>query len=87
MKRSPLQVRGTEEWNYGQETVLAVNGQKTNDTISASLGVNPLPSPGIYRSYLNRDRLNEEYMQAHKQRLKEAWVTFRDDLESALPKY
>ncbi|MFZ4857253.1 MAG: YjbH domain-containing protein [Desulfuromonadaceae bacterium] len=87
MKRSPLQVRGTEEWSYGQETVLAVNGQKTNDTISASFGVNPLPSPGIYRSYLNRDRLNEDYIQAHKGRLKEAWQVFRDDLNNPLPKF
>ncbi|MEI6826222.1 MAG: YjbH domain-containing protein [Desulfuromonadales bacterium] len=87
MQRSPLQVRGTEEWGYGQETVLAVNGQKSNDTISASFGVIPLPSPGISRSYLNRDRLNDDYMQAHKGRLKEAWVTFRNDLESAMPKY
>jgi hypothetical protein len=87
MKRSPLQVRGTEEWGYGQETVLAVNGQTTNDTISASLGINPLPSPSIYRSYLNRDRLNEEYIQAHKLRLKEAWSTFRDDLNNPYPKF
>ena len=86
MKRAPLQLRGTEEWGYGQETVLAINGQKTNDTISAGLGVNPLPSPAIYRSYLNRDRLNEDYILAHKQRLKEAWRTFRETLPDALPK-
>lgn len=87
MKRAPLQLRGTEEWGYGQETVLAINGQKTNDTISAGLGVNPLPSPAIYRSYLNRDRLNEDYIQAHKLRVKEAWRTFSDNLPDALPKF
>jgi len=87
MKRAPLQVRGNEEWSYGQETVLAVNGQTTNDTISSTLGINPLPSPSIYRSYLNRDRLNEEYIQAHKLRLKEAWSTFRDELNNPFPKF
>jgi hypothetical protein len=87
MKRSLLQVRGADEWGYGQETVLAVNGQQTNDTISAALGVNPLPSPSIYRSYLNRDRLNDDYIQGHKQRLKEAWMTFRDDLNDGWPRF
>ena len=87
MKRHPLQIRGSEDWSYGQETVLAIGSQKTNDTISTSLGINPLPSTSIYRSYLNRDRLNEEYIQAHKQRLKDAWLDFRDDLNSSLPKF
>jgi len=87
MKRSPLQVRGTEEWGYSQETVLAIGDQQTNDTISMALGVNPLPSTSIYRSYLNRDRLNEEYIQAHRQRLKDAWVNFQEDLDNPLPKF
>lgn len=87
MKRAPIQVRGNEEWGYGQETVLAIGDQKTNDTISAALGINPLPSPSIYRSYLNRDRLNDDYIQLHKPRLKEAWKTFRDSLDSGWPAY
>jgi hypothetical protein len=85
MKRSTLQVRGTDEWSYFQETVLTVNGQRTNDSISAALGVNLLPATDIYRSYTNRDRLNEEYILAHKQRLKEAWQTFRHSLSDASP--
>ena len=87
MKRSLLQVRGADEWGYGQETVLAINGQQSNDTISAALGVNPLPSPSIYRTYLNRDRLNDDYIQGRKQRLKEAWMTFGKDLDNPLPKF
>lgn len=87
MQRAPLQVRGADEWGYAQETVLAINGQRTNDTISSALGINPLPSADIYRSYLNRDRLNEDYILTHKQRIKEAWQTFRDSLSEALPRF
>ena len=87
MKRAPLQIRGAEEWGYSQETVLAIGAQKSNDTISMALGINPLPSTSIYRSYLNRDRLSSEYIQAHRQRLKDAWLDFRDDLNGLLPKF
>ncbi len=87
MKRDLLQVRGADEWGYGQETVLAMGNQKTNDTISAGLAVNPLPSPAISRSYLNRDRLNGEYILSHKERMKEAWRTFRGSLEDGWPRF
>ncbi len=86
MKREPLQVRGSEDWRYSQETVLAVKGQQTND-IKPGLGSDLMPSASIYRSYMNLDRLNEEYIKAHKQRLKDSWVSFRDDLESPFPKF
>lgn len=87
MARAPLQVRGTDEWGYAQETVLAIGGQKSNDTISAGLGIVPLPSADIYHSYLNRDRLNEDYILSHKQRLKEAWQMFRDSLDDGWPRF
>lgn len=85
MARAPLQVRGADEWSYAQETVLAVNGQRSNDTLSSALGVTALPSADIYRSYLNRDRLNEEYILNHADRLKKAWQLFRHNLPSAWP--
>lgn len=80
MKRAPVQLRGNEDWNYSQETVLAENGQATNDIVSSTLAIDPLPSPSVFRSYLNRDRLNAYYIQVHEQRLKEAWNHYRDDL-------
>jgi hypothetical protein len=87
MKRDPVQLRGADEWSYGVETILAINGQKKNYTVSTSLGINPLTSASIYRSYLNRDRLNEDYIQTHRQRLKDAWMIFQQDLSNAWPKF
>lgn len=87
MNRSLIQVRGADEWGYAQETVLAIGSQKTNNTVSAALGINPLPSPDLYRSYLNRDRLNGEYIRSHKERLKEAWQTFRGSLSEGYPRF
>jgi hypothetical protein len=87
MKRAPVQIRGNEEWGYSQEMVLAINGQRTNDTISTTLGINPIPSPSIYRSYQNRDRLNEAYILAHSQRLKDAWRRFRDRISDPWPRF
>lgn len=87
MKREHLQVRGADEWSYAQETVLAIGSQKSNDTVSAGLAFYPLPSPNIYRSYLNRDRLNEEYISGHLQKLKDAWLKFRDTASAASPSF
>jgi len=80
MKIGPLQVRGTDEWIYAQETTLAVSGQKTNDVISQSLAINPQPTPALSRAYYNRDRLNAAYLEQHLDRLREAWLKYRNDL-------
>ncbi len=80
MRAAPVQIRGADEWGYAQETVLAINGQKTNDTISGGLGVRPIPEGALYHSYLNRDRLSDDYIQAHLDRIREAWQTYRSDL-------
>ncbi|MDA8412729.1 MAG: YjbH domain-containing protein [Desulfobacteraceae bacterium] len=77
LKIGPLQVRGADEWGYAQETTLAIGGQKTNDVISQSLAINPQPTPALYRSYYNRDRLGAAYLEEHLDRLREAWLKYR----------
>jgi hypothetical protein len=72
LKVGPLQVRGADEWGYAQETTLAIGGQKTNNVLSQSLAINPQPTPALYRSYYNRDRLNAAYVEQHLERLREA---------------
>jgi len=70
----------SDEWSYAQESTLAINGQKTNDVVSQGLAVNPQPTPALYRSYYNRDRLNAAYLEQHLDRLREAWLKYKTDL-------
>jgi hypothetical protein len=79
MKAAPVQVRGDDAWSYAQETVLAVNGQKTNDIVSSGLGMVPKSSGSLNRAYFNRDRLNADYIRVHMGRLKDAWQLYRDN--------
>jgi hypothetical protein len=81
MKAAPLQVRGTDQWSYLQETVVTGDGQQSNNAVTSGLGVTPAFSGSINRSYLNRDRLNAAYIQEHLGRLKEAWLAWRGDLQ------
>ncbi len=72
----PIQVRGSDEWSYGQETTLAIGGQKTNDVLTQSLAINPQPTPALYRAYYNRDRLSAAYISQHLDRLRDAWLKY-----------
>jgi hypothetical protein len=76
LRIGPVQVRGGDEWAYAQETTLAIGSQKTNDVLSQALAINPQPSPALYRSYYNRDRLNAGYIRQHLDRLREAWLKY-----------
>jgi hypothetical protein len=76
-KIGPLQVRGTDEFAYSQESTLVSGDRKTtNDVISQSLAVNPQPTAALYRSYYNRDRLSSGYLEQHLDRLREAWLLY-----------
>jgi len=74
LRVGPIQVRGADEWVYAQESTLAVGGQKTNNVLSQSLAINPQPTPALYRSYYNRDRLDSGYVAEHLDRLREVWM-------------
>jgi hypothetical protein len=76
-KIGPLQVRGPDEWAYSQESTLAVGSQTTNNVLGQSLAINPQPTPALYRSYFNRDRLDAGYISQHIDRLREAWQCFK----------
>jgi hypothetical protein len=75
-KIGPLQVRGTDEFAYNLESTLATGNQRTNDVISQALAINPQPTPALYRSYYNRDRLSAGYLEQHLDRLREAWLLY-----------
>lgn len=71
-----MQLRGTDDWSYSQETVLTTGTQKTNDVLNFQLAATPQPTASLYNQYLNRDRLSEAYIMAHLPRLHSAWLRF-----------
>jgi hypothetical protein len=69
-----MQARGTDEWSYSQETVIA---RTRNEISSFPLAAAPVPTASLHDQYLNRDRLNESYILSHFSRLREAWNSYR----------
>lgn len=83
--RLKLQVRGSDEWSYAQETTLKnnnVNSLRGNLNYLAPypLAINPQPAPSAARSLYNRDRLSPAYVRQHLGRLREAWQKFGSEL-------
>ena len=79
-----MQLRGNEEWSYGQETTLKNNNVNSprgslNYLSPYPLAVNPQPAAALGRSFYNRDRLSEAYILSHSERIKEAWGKFKGD--------
>jgi hypothetical protein len=74
MKPYPLQVRGSEEWSYHQETRIVTPGQF--NFVSTSTGVEPILPYNLARVFYNRDRLSEPYIRKHLLRLRDAYLTY-----------
>jgi hypothetical protein len=75
MKPYPLQLRGTDEWSYAQETRIVTPGGR--NFVDTSIGVNPQPPFSLERVFYNRDRLSEPYIRKHLLRLRDAYITYR----------
>jgi hypothetical protein len=77
-----MQLRGTEEWSYSQETVIAGgNSANANYLPPVPLAVAPNFTGSLNYQYLNRDRLNESYITSHLDRLRDAWIKYKDRLK------
>lgn len=74
MKPYPLQVRGSDEWSYAQEVVIAVPGQR--NPVGKSIGVDSLSDFNLERVFYNRDRLSGEYIKKHLLRLRDAYAAY-----------
>ena len=74
MKPRLLQVKGSDEWSYAQET--KVVGTGNNNSVSSSNGVNPHPSYSLDRVFYNRDRLSETYIREHLLRIRDAYLKY-----------
>jgi hypothetical protein len=68
----PLQVRGTEEWSYSQET--KINSKE--NFVGGNTGIKPEPAFNIDRVFYNRDRLSEGYIREHLLRLRDAYQQY-----------
>lgn len=77
MKPKPVQVRGSEEWSYSEESEIAKNGSW--NYIGTTIGTKPETPFNIGRVFYNRDRLNEGYIRKHLLRMRDAYVKYGDD--------
>ncbi len=75
MKPHPVQIKGSSEWSYAQETKIVAPGN-SND-VNTSIGLDPQMGYNLERIYYNRDRLSEEYIRRHLPRLRDAYLTYR----------
>ena len=77
-----MQVRGTEQWRYAQETTLKNTNRNDgrgslNYIPDVSLGVTPDFTGSLDIQYLNRDRLNKAYILSHLSRLRDSWRSYQ----------
>ena len=74
MQPYPLQVRGSEEWSYAQESEIAKKGSW--NYIGTSIGTKPETPFNIGRVFYNRDRLSEGYIREHLLRMRDAYQRY-----------
>jgi hypothetical protein len=75
MKPLLVQVKGSEEWAYAQETKIVASGNA--NYVNTSIGVTPRIAYNHERVFYNRDRLSEDYIRKHLLRLRDAYLTYR----------
>jgi hypothetical protein len=73
MRPAPLQIKGSDEWNYAQETELASKGLPQ---IGRAIAINPQPAYNLGSVFYNRDRLSEAYLKLHLLRLRDAYLRY-----------
>jgi hypothetical protein len=74
MRPGVVQLKGSEEWSYSQETRIVKEGG--SNVVSISTGVDPTPAYNLERVFFNRDRLSEPYLRKHLLRLRDAYLTY-----------
>ena len=73
MKPYPVQVKGSDEWNYHLQTV--TKSPSSANSVFVSIGESP-PADSVTKSYYDRDRLTPEYVKAHLLRLRDAYLRY-----------
>lgn len=75
MKPRIIQVKGSNDWAYAQETRIVGAGEA--NYLNTSIGVNPQPMFNLETVFYNRDRLTEDYIRKHLLRVRDAYLTYR----------
>ena len=73
MNPSPVQLKGSDEWNYAQETEIASKGL---NQVGRDIAINPQPAFNLATVFYNRDRLTESYLKKHLLRLRDAYIRY-----------
>lgn len=74
MKPRLVQVRGSDDWSYAQQTVIAT--PRGYNLVSTPTGVRLEPPFNGDRLFYNRDRLSEPYLREHLLRLRDAYLRY-----------
>lgn len=77
MKPYLVQLRGSDEWGYAQETEIARQGEQ--NVAGTEIGVDPKPPFNLERLFYNRDRLTPAYIRKHLLRLRDACLRYCRD--------
>jgi hypothetical protein len=80
MPERPVQIRGAEAWDYAQETVIGTSNSQLPDPIQTGLAIVPETTQSLSLYYYDRERLNEDYILSHTERIREGWRRFRNGL-------
>ncbi|MBI5441431.1 MAG: YjbH domain-containing protein [Deltaproteobacteria bacterium] len=76
MKPRIIQVRGTDEFNYAQETTLVTKDMSLNFLAPVPLAINFQPTINTERIFYGRDRITPSYLKEHLLRLRDAYLTY-----------
>jgi len=74
MKPYLVQLKGTDEWSYAQESTMAK--EKSWNFLGTPTGVKPEAPFNTARVFYNRDRLSDAYLREHLLRLRDAYATY-----------
>jgi hypothetical protein len=72
--RPPLQLTGSNEWSYSQQSLIVTPGE--SNYVSVSTGIRPQLSYNLMRTFANRDRLSTAYIKSNLARMREAWLKY-----------
>ncbi len=73
MSPSPVQLKGSDEWNYAQETEITSKG---SNQVGRAIAINPQPAFNLGTVFYNRDRLSEAYLKLNLLRLRDAYLRY-----------
>jgi len=72
MRPNHLQIRGTDQFAYGVETLLG----HEESFLTPGVAISPSLAHNVDQVYFNRDRLSPAYIQANISRLRDAWQRY-----------